>query len=144
MAEENEHPSPPSPHSRAEGRACCPVSVGVDIVEIERVAGLLLRHGERFLTRVFTEAELAYCRERTPELAARFAGKEAILKALGTGRIGVGWREVEILPDRSGKPQVHLHGGARRVAADLALDHFAISLSHSRAFAVASVVAVGA
>ena len=124
------------------GLANAPVSVGVDIVEIERVAELLRRHGERFLERVYTEAEAAYCRGRVPELAARFAAKEAVMKALGTGRRGVGWREVEILPDGRGKPGVALHGRALARAGQLGLEHFAISLSHSREFAVASVVAV--
>lgn len=119
-----------------------PVSVGVDIVEIERVAELLRRHGERFLERIYTPAEVAFCRGRTAELAARFAGKEAILKALGTGRRGVGWREVEIVSDRRGKPHVRLYDRAEERAAVLGLTCFAISLSHSRDFAVASVVAV--
>jgi holo-[acyl-carrier protein] synthase len=119
-----------------------PVSVGVDIVEIERVAESLRQHGERFLGRIYTPAEVAYCRGRVPELAARFAGKEAIMKALGTGRRGVGWREVEIVPDRRGKPHVRLYGRAEERAAALGLAYFAISLSHSRDLAVASVVAV--
>lgn len=119
-----------------------PVSVGVDIVEIERVEELLRQHGERFLERVYTPAETAFCRGRPAELAARFAGKEAILKALGTGRRGVGWREVEIIADLRGKPHVRLHGRAAERAQALGLAHFAISLSHSRDFAVASVVAI--
>jgi holo-[acyl-carrier protein] synthase len=118
-----------------------PVSVGVDIVEIERVAGVIARWGERFLQRVYTETELAYCRGRIPELAARFAGKEAVTKALGTGIRGLAWREIEILADPLGKPLVRLHGRARARAAAIGLSHFAVSLSHSRDFAVAMVVA---
>jgi holo-[acyl-carrier protein] synthase len=118
-----------------------PVSVVVDIIEIERVAGVIARWGERFLQRVYTETELAYCRGRIPELAARFAGKEAVTKALGTGIRGLAWREMEILADPLGKPLVRLHGRARARATAIGLSHFAVSLSHSRDYAVAMVVA---
>ncbi len=116
-------------------------SVGVDIIEIERVAAVIERWRERFLTRVYTEAELRYCRGRIPELAVRFAGKEAITKALGTGILGLAWREMEILADPLGKPTVTLHGRARARAESVGLVQFAISLSHSRDYAVAMVVA---
>jgi len=115
-------------------------TVGVDIVELDRVDAALQRWGERFLRRVFTDREVAYCRGRVPELAVRFAGKEAVMKALGTGVRGIAWREIEILPMRGGKPLVFLHGRAQQRAAFLGLQDFAISLSHSRDFAVASVV----
>ena len=121
------------------------LSVGVDIIEIERIRQVFQQHGERFLRRVYTEAEIAYCRGRVPELAARFAAKEAVSKALGTGLVGRGgifWREVEVLPDARGKPLVHLHGRARDRAESLGLNEFAISLSHSQAYAVAFVVAM--
>ena len=78
-----------------------------------RVRKTLKRHPERFLTRVFTELEIAYCHGRVHELAVRFAAKEAMMKALGTGVRGIGWREIEILPDRRGKPLVYLHGKAK-------------------------------
>ena len=120
------------------------LSVGVDIIELERIKQIFQRHGERFLRRVYTEAEIAYCRGRVPELAARFAAKEAMSKALGTGIVGRGgifWREVEVLPDARGKPLVHLHGQAQDRAEALGLEEFAISLSHSREYAVAFVVA---
>ena len=116
-------------------------SVGVDIIEIERVAAIVARWQDKFLERVYTEAERRYCRGRIAELAARFAGKEAITKALGTGIVGLAWREMEILPDPRGKPLVTLHGRAAKRAADIGLTQFAISLSHSRDFAVAMVVA---
>jgi holo-[acyl-carrier protein] synthase len=122
-----------------------PLSVGVDIIEIERIKQVLQRHGERFLRRVYTEAEIAYCRGRVPELAARFAAKEAMSKALGTGivgREGIFWREVEVLPDARGKPLIHLHGRAQDRAQSLGLKKFAISLSHSQEHAVAFVVAM--
>jgi len=120
------------------------LSVGVDIIEIERIRQVFQRHGERFLRRVYTEAEIAYCRGRVPELTARFAAKEAVSKALGTGIVGQGgifWREVEVLPDARGKPLVHLHGQAKDRAESLGLKEFAISLSHSQEYAVAFVVA---
>lgn len=119
------------------------LSVGVDIVEVDRVAAVVERWGSKFLDRVFTPAEQAYCRGRAPELAVRFAGKEAIAKALGTGIRGLAWREMEILPDCRGKPLVSLHGRAAERARALGLVHFAISLSHSQANAVAFVVATG-
>jgi len=122
------------------------LSAGVDIVEIGRLERVLERWGERFLNRVYTRREQAFCRGRVPELAARFAAKEAISKALGTGivgRGGVNWLEMEVLPDRRGKPLVYLHGRARQRAEELGLTEWAISLSHERQMAVAFVVASG-
>ena len=116
------------------------VSVGVDIIEIERIAAALGRFGTRFLERVYTADEIAYCRGRAPQLAARFAAKEAVMKALGTGTRGIGWREVEVTRRRSGQPEIALHGRAIERAQRLGIDHLAVSLSHSRAYAVASVV----
>ena len=118
-------------------------SVGVDIIEIERIEAALRRHGERFLQRVYTPAEQAYCRGRVPELAVRFAAKEAVSKALGTGMRGIAWKEMEILGDKRGKPLVHLHGRAKARAEELGLSEFAVSLSHSRNHAVAFVMATG-
>ena len=117
------------------------ISVGVDVIEIERVAAVVERWGERFLRRVYTQLELTYCRGRIPELAARFAAKEAVTKALGTGIRGLAWREMEILADPLGKPLVRLHGRALARAARIGLREFAVSLSHSRDHAVAMVVA---
>jgi holo-[acyl-carrier protein] synthase len=117
------------------------LSVGVDVIETERIARALERWGDRFLSHVYTQAELRHCRDQVPELAVRFAAKEAVSKALGTGLRGVTWREMEILTDSRGKPLVQLHGRAKRRAEKLGLDEFAISLSHSRRYAVAFVVA---
>ena len=114
--------------------------VGVDVIEIDRIESAIDRWGERFFKRVYTPAERDHCRNRTPELAARFAAKEAVMKALGTGIKGVGWRDIEVLPDPNGKPLVYLYGGARKKAEDLGLRDIAISLSHSRDYAVASVI----
>ncbi len=115
--------------------------VGVDIIEIARVRGVIDRRGQRFLRRIYTEKELEFCRGRVPELAARFAAKEAVMKALGTGRRGVSWRDIEVLPNHRNAPLVFLHGRARRRARMLGITEMAISLSHSRENAVASVVA---
>jgi holo-[acyl-carrier protein] synthase len=118
--------------------------VGVDIVEIERIARTLARFGERFLQRVYTEAELTYCQGRPSQLAARFAAKEAVAKALGVGvfwREGVFWRDVEVTRDHRGKPGICLRGGALERAQQEGLTHWALSLSHSRQYAVAMVVA---
>jgi len=116
-------------------------SVGVDIIEIERIARAVARWGDSFLNRIFTPAELERYRDRLPELAARFAGKEAISKALGTGIKGIRWRDMEILADGRGKPEVRLYARAKRRAEELGLKEFSISLSHCREYAVAFVVA---
>ena len=120
--------------------------VGVDLVEIPRIERVLARYGDRFLERVFTPAERVYARGRVPELAARFAAKEAVSKALGVGvRMlapdGIGWREVEVLGDWRGRPQITLCGRAAERAAELGLTEWAVSLSHTREYAVAFVVA---
>jgi holo-[acyl-carrier protein] synthase len=118
-----------------------PLSVGTDIIEIHRVAAVIERWQDRFLERIYTPAELRYCRGRIPELAARFAGKEAVSKALGTGIRGLAWRDMEILPDPLGKPTVTLHDRALARASAIGLSVFEISLSHARDYAVAVVVA---
>ena len=115
-------------------------AVGVDIIEIERVEAALKRFGERFLGRVYTAVEVAFCRGRVHELAARFAAKEAVMKALGTGARGVAWREIEVLPNHRGKPLVYLYGRAKTRAERIGLSGLDVSLSHSREYAVAFVV----
>ena len=120
------------------------LSVGVDIIKIDRIGRTLARFGERFLRRVYTEAEISYCRGKHGRLAARFAAKEAVAKALGVGifwREGVYWRDVEVVRDHRGKPGVRLHGGALERAQQVGLAHWALSLSHSREYAVAMVIA---
>ena len=115
-------------------------AVGVDMIEIERVRRVLERHPRRFLERVYTPAEVAFCRGRVSELAARFAAKEAVMKALGTGARSVAWRDIEVLPDRRGKPLVYLYGGGARRAEQIGLEAIDISLSHLESFAIAVVV----
>lgn len=116
-------------------------SLGVDIIEISRIEQAVARFGKRFLKRVFTDAELRMCRNKPSRLASRFAAKEAVMKSLGTGTRGVGWQEIEIRHDPKGKPFVHLCGRARLRAEDLGLGGLAVSLSDSRDYAVAFVVA---
>jgi len=114
--------------------------VGVDIIEIGRIEKVANRWGETFFRRIYTEPELMLCREKPSSLAVRFAGKEAVMKALGTGVRGVSWKEIEILAESSGKPLVHLHGKAQKRARQLGLQNLAISLSHSKEYAIAFVV----
>lgn len=121
--------------------AAGPVEVGIDIVEIDRIRHVLERFGDRFLTRVFTPGERERYRRRPAELAARFAAKEATMKALGTGIRGIRWRDIETLPNPRGKPILVLHATARQRARLLGLQHFTISLTHSRTEAMAIVVA---
>ncbi len=122
------------------------LTTGVDIVTIQRVQHALERHGERFLNRVYTPGEVAWCRGRVPELAVRFAAKEAVSKALGVGmrlmsKDGIDFHDVEITVDERGKPLLALCGRAQERAGELGLKEWAISLSHERDVAVAFVVA---
>jgi holo-[acyl-carrier protein] synthase len=112
-------------------------------VEIERFSRYIELGGDRFLRRVYSTEELANCRGQVPRLAGRFAAKEAIAKALGTGIRGIGWREMEVLPDPRGRPVVQLAGRAAERADELGLPHWAISISHSSLLAIAFVVACG-
>ncbi len=115
-------------------------AVGVDIIETDRVRAALERFGERFQQRVYTAVEVAFCRGRVHELAARFAAKEAVMKALGTGARGLAWREIEVLPNRRGKPLVYLYGRAKERAERIGLVGLDVSMSHSRQYAVAFAV----
>ncbi len=116
------------------------LTTGVDIIEIERIQRALERWGDRFLRRIYTEDEAAYCRGRPPNLAGRFAAKEAAMKALGTGLRGVGWKDIEVIRNEAGAPSVLLHGRAKVRAETLGVREMSLSLSHSRNYAVAFVV----
>lgn len=118
------------------------VAVGVDIIEIERVRSILARHGERFLQRIFTEQEIQQCRGKALKLAGRFAAKEAISKALGTGMRGISWRELEVVQLSTGRPSVRLYGNASVRARQLGLSAFDVSISDLASFAIAVAVAV--
>lgn len=120
--------------------------IGIDLIEIPRFDRVYAQHGDRLLERVFTRAEVLYCRGHVPELAARFAAKEAVSKALGVGmrmlaQDGIGWREAEILGDPRGKPLIQLYGRAAARAAELGIVEWAVSLSHTHDNAIALVVA---
>lgn len=120
---------------------------GVDIVDIARIERTLNDHSERFLERCFTSAERAYADEskrRTEHLAARFAAKEAVMKALGCGWAeGVGWTDIEVTRAESGQPGVVLRGEAERRAAGMGIQRWVVSLSHTEMMAIASVIACG-
>lgn len=121
---------------------------GIDLVEVARIAGMVERHGERFLDRVFTPGERAYSersvKRRDEHLAARFAAKEAVLKAIGTGwRSGIAWTDVEVVREPSGAPGVRLAGVAAEVADRLGVAGWLLSLTHAGGFASASAIALG-
>jgi holo-[acyl-carrier protein] synthase len=115
--------------------------VGIDLIDIDRIVGVLRRFPDRFRLRVLTDREQRYVGRRVERMAGRWAAKEAISKVLGLGVRGVGWREIEILPNRAGAPQVFLHGRAARRAEALELDEVTVSISHERSLAVAVAVA---
>lgn len=119
------------------------LSSGIDLIEIERIQKALDRHGERFLERVFTPAEVEAARGSAPELAARFAAKEAASKALGTGIGPISWVEIEILNEPSGKPFLRLTGRANQISRALGYQTWSVSLTHSRGMAAAVVVCAG-
>jgi holo-[acyl-carrier protein] synthase len=115
--------------------------IGVDLIDIDRVAAVLERFPDRFRLRVLTEGEQRYCGRRVERIAGRWAAKEAVSKVLGLGVRGVGWREIEILPNWAGQPQVLLHERAARRASAMGLAEVSVSISHERRMAVAVAVA---
>ena len=118
---------------------------GVDLIETARIRGVLERHDARFLARVYTEWERAYCRRNVLHLAGRWAAKEAVSKVLGLGVRGVGWREIEIQRTPLGQPTVTLHGRAEERRRHLGLTSpLSVSISHIRDLAVAVAVGVRA
>jgi len=120
------------------------VGMGLDIAEIDRIQAAITRHGRPFIERLFTPSEVSYCeRHASPSerYAARFAVKEAAMKALGTGwRHGVRWRDIEVTREISGKPGVHLEGVARQFADRLGVKHISVSITHSGNWAMAQVI----
>jgi holo-[acyl-carrier protein] synthase len=120
------------------------VGLGVDIAEVDRIEAAIRRHGRPFLERVFTPEEIAYCerhKNKMERYAARFAAKEAAMKALGTGwRHGVRWRDLEVSNTSGGKPTLRLHGIAREFANSLGVANISLSITHSRNFALAQVI----
>jgi holo-[acyl-carrier protein] synthase len=124
------------------------IGLGIDLVEVSRIRALLLKSGDRFKDRVFTPSEVAYCdscADGAMNYAARFAAKEAVAKALGTGfSNGVSWRDIEVLRSDVGMPSVRLHGGAIPVAEELGVAKILVTLTHTATAAAASAVLLGA
>lgn len=116
---------------------------GIDLIEVSRFRDRKPEILERFLARVYTEAERAYCGGNEQHLAGRFAAKEAVSKALGCGIGEISWQEIEILNDGSGMPVLHLHGKALERARQLGLTVWSVSITHLNAYAAASVAAMG-
>lgn len=114
---------------------------GVDLMEIYRISTAIERQGDAFLKRIYTQNEIALFHNNIPSLAARFAAKEAVSKALGTGFGEISWVEVEVLRGPAGEPVLNLYGNARLLAEKLGIVEWSISLSHTREHAVAMVVA---
>lgn len=123
------------------------IGTGTDIIEVLRIAQMIERHGELFINRVYTEHEIEYCGTRkaaTQHYAGRWAAKEAVLKALGTGwRKGISWRDIEVHNEPGGAPKVRLRGGARDVLEKSGIRAMHISISHCRSFATATAIAEG-
>ncbi|HLW76864.1 MAG TPA: holo-[acyl-carrier-protein] synthase [Bryobacteraceae bacterium] len=123
------------------------VGTGIDLCEVRRIEAAIKRHGRRFVERVFTEREIAYCERKANKFerfAARFAAKEAGMKALGTGwRGGIGWRDFEVANEPSGRPTLTFHGKAVEIAKKLGVRAIALSLTHTAEQAMAQVILEG-
>jgi len=115
--------------------------VGIDLIDVDRIVAVLSRYPDRFRNRILTPSEDRYCRGKPERIAGRWAAKEAVSKVLGLGVRGVGWREIEVLPNRAGQPQVHLHGRAAARAEAMGLGEVTVSISHERRMAVAVAMA---
>ena len=120
------------------------VGLGVDITEVDRIEAAVARHGDAFLKRLFTPAEIAYCRKHrncAERFAGRFAAKEATMKALGTGWTrGVRWVDIEIIREPSGKPTLKLSGATRAIADRLGVKNIALTITHDGNTALAQVI----
>lgn len=123
------------------------IGIGTDITECLRIARMIERHGELFINRVYTPEEISYCQARkqaTQHFTGRWAAKEAVLKALGTGWVrGISWRDVEVRNEPGGKPVVGVRGGAKEVVEQLGIAKILVSISHCHTHATAYAVAVG-
>ncbi len=122
------------------------LGIGTDIIEVVRIGEMIERHGELFLQRVYTEQEIRYCQKRKAAIqhyAGRWSAKEAVMKTLGTGfSKGVGFKDIEVASLKSGKPLIKLHGGAQRIAEALGFEEILITISHCRAYATATAIAL--
>lgn len=117
------------------------LTTGVDMIEVARIERAIERHGDRFFNRFFTSQEQTHCGGRATSLAGRFAVKEAVAKALGTGVGDFNWTDVEVVCNGRGKPELHLHNKAQALAAAQGLHHWSISLSHTATHAIGFAVA---
>jgi holo-[acyl-carrier protein] synthase len=119
------------------------VGIGIDLCEVDRLEAAIARHGERFLTRIYTVSERAYCESklnRMERFAGRFAAKEAAMKAIGTGwRRGVAWRDFEVTRAPSGQPVISFHGVASKIAGELGVKRALVSITHIKSMAMAQV-----
>lgn len=120
------------------------VGLGTDIVEVSRISNMIERHGDSFVNRIFTPGEVAYCRQRkfsAEPFAGRWAAKEAVMKALGTGFIqGTHFQEIEVVTEESGRPRVVLHGSTADLAKELGIDEILVTMSHCREYATATAI----
>jgi len=123
------------------------LGIGTDITECLRIAKMIERHAELFINRVYTPREIHYCQKRkqsTEHFTGRWAAKEAVLKALGTGwRRGIAWRDIEVLNEPDGRPVVYVHGGVKKVVEQLGITRLQVSISHCRTYAIALAIATG-
>ncbi|MDR1485979.1 MAG: holo-ACP synthase [Planctomycetaceae bacterium] len=122
------------------------IGIGTDIIECERISRMLSRHRDSFVRMVFTDLENQYCSDHknsTQHYAGRWAAKEAVLKALGTGWIsGISWTDVEVANQSGGKPIINLHNGAKKIANNLGINEIQISITHCESYAVAFAIAI--
>ena len=116
------------------------MAVGIDIIEINRIEQAMLNWQNSFLKRIYSEVELETCQNKASRLAVRFAAKEAVMKALGTGTTNINWHDIEVISDANGAPLIQLYGEARNIAKNIGISEFSISLSHSKQYAIAFVV----
>ena len=119
------------------------IGAGIDLVEIERMRGAIDRLGQRFLARIFTRRERQLCGGRPWRLAGRFAAKEALLKAIGTGLRGFSWQQIEVLADDLGAPKVQCHGNFAAALRERGVTRIHVSISHAREYAIAQALLEG-
>ena len=116
------------------------IYTGIDMIEIDRIEKVLNEYNERFLNKIFTKNEQIYCNKRPKQLASRFAAKEAVMKLLGTGVRGIPWKSIEVTRKRGAPPEIMMHGKAIIRAKKMGITRIALSLSHSKKYAIASAV----
>ena len=119
------------------------IATGIDLIEISRIEDVIARHGKQYLVRVYTPAELEQCGRRAESLAGRFAAKEAVAKALGSGIGDVSWKDIEVLGNGQNAPVLTLHNKAKQRADELGFSSWSLSISHSQSHSVAFVVMIG-